>query len=65
MIQADDMYPVCELVTGFGSVISDEASQVTGVPLSASARRHWAACFLLVSGRNLSKTEEGSLQVPC
>lgn len=52
-IWADDMYLVCKLMTGFGSVISDEASQVTGVPLSASKRRCQDAVFLLVSGRNL------------
>lgn len=50
---ADDMYLVCKLMTGFGSVISDEASQVTGAPLSASKRRCQATVFLLVSGRNL------------
>lgn len=52
-IRADGMYLVCKMMAGFGLVISDEASQVSGVPFSASKRWCWDAVFLLVSGRNL------------
>lgn len=52
-IQADGMYVFCKMMAGFGLVIPDEASQVTGVSLSASKRWSWDAVFLLVSGRNL------------
>lgn len=37
-IWADGMYLVCKTMAGFGLVISDGASQVTGVTLSASKR---------------------------